>query len=244
MYSLIAAQLFVSRNLYKNFFIVKPSLRLSMGSISKSFSLYVVLFLTLVLSITSMTNAQITSSYGNHSDINTTAFTLTIYSPDNQTYTSILPLNFSIDWTAYPVFELPSPPAPIPNGVYSYTIDNNPTVYVNSNQSSSDVFYANFTVNPSFSYLLNISNLTNGQHKIVITASLYGRGFFYFSASSSPIQFLVQNPTPTPTPTPTPANQLVTASYVFVIAIIVAAIGVSLLLYRRHRKTANLSQYA
>ena len=214
-----------------------------MGSISKSFSLLIVLFLTVALSITSITNAQITSSYGNHSDINTTAFTLSIYSPARyQTYSIIVPLNFSIDWTAYPVFELPSPPAPIPNGVYSYTIDNNPTVYVNSNQSSSDVFYANFTVNPSFSYLLNISNLTNGQHKIVITASLYGRGFFYFSASSSPIQFSVQNPTPTPTPTSTSVSSGSNSSLLLIAVVVIAfllAIIIFLLLYMRKRKPIN-----
>jgi len=111
-----------------------------MGGISKSFSLLVVLLLTVVLSITSITNAQITSSYGNHSDINTTAFTLTIYSPNNQTFSSIMPLNFSIDWTEYPTFQLPIPPAPILYAVYNYTIDNNPPVTVTSNQSSSDVF--------------------------------------------------------------------------------------------------------
>ena len=136
----------------------------------------------------------------------TLAFTLTIYSPDNQTYTSVMPLNFSIDWTEYPTFQLPIPPAPILYAVYNYTIDNNPPVTVTSNQSSSDVLgYSNFLVNPTFSYLVNVSNLTNGYHKIVITATLYGYigGYLFFGASSSPVQFLVQNPTPSPTPTPT-----------------------------------------
>jgi F0F1-type ATP synthase membrane subunit c/vacuolar-type H+-ATPase subunit K len=158
----------------------------------------VALFLTLALLVPSMTNGQITSSYSNNTYINTTAFTLTIYSPDNQTYKSTMPLNFTIEWTEYPDFApLPSPPAPIMNGVYSYTIDNNPAVTVTSNQSSSDVLDPRgFKVNPTFSYLVNVSNLANGYHKIVITASLSGLsgGSFSFTASSSPVLFLVQHP--------------------------------------------------
>ncbi len=191
----------------------------------------VAIFLTLVFLTPSMTDAQITSSYGNNTYINPTAFTLTIYSPDNQTYNSAMPLNFTVDWTTYPTFTFPIPPAPILNGVYTYTIDNYPAVTVTSNQSSSDVFgYSNFTVNPTFSYLVNVSNLTNGYHKIVITASLYGSGYLFFGASSSPVLFLVQNPTPTPPPTPA-----ITLTIIVTVLVLVV-IAVSLLLYRRHRR--------
>lgn len=208
--------------------------------------LFVALFLTLELLTPPIAHAQITSSYSNHTNINTTAFTLTIYSPDNQTYNSTMPLNFTIDWTTYPTFTFPIPPAPKLNGVYTYTVDNDPTVTVTSNQSSSDVFgYSNFTVNPTFSYLVNVSNLTNGYHKIVITASLYGYGdgYLFFSASSSPVQFLVQNPAPSPTPSPAIGALIspLTLSIIVTVVVLVAVI-VSLLFYRRHRKTTNLTQ--
>jgi hypothetical protein len=222
-------------------FIAHNSLLLSMSTWDKVITLMlVVLLLTVVLSITSITHAQITSSYGNHSDINTTAFTLTIYSPNNQTFSSIMPLNFSIDWTEYPTFQLPVPPAPILNAVYNYTIDNNPPVTVTSNQSSSDVFEygSNFTVNPTFSYLVNVSNFANGFHKIVITATLYGYsgGFLFFGASSSPIQFLVQNSTPTPQPPSAKIAVISPLTVTIISAVIVLVIViVSLLFYRKHQ---------
>jgi len=214
-----------------------------MKALGKAIALVLVaLLLTMAFLFPSMTNGQITSSYGNNSDINPTAFTLTIYSPDNQTYNSTLPLNFTIEWTTYPTFAFPIPPAPKLNGVYTYAIDNNPAVSVASNQSSSDVFgYSNFTVNPTFSYLVNVSNLTNGYHEIVLTASLYGSGNSFFSASSSPIQFLVQNPKPTPTPNSATGASIspLTITIIATVVVLVAAI-VYLLFYRKHRKTTKL----
>jgi hypothetical protein len=117
-----------------------------------------------------------------------------------------MPLNFTIEWTEYHSFSgLPSPPAPTLDTIYSYTIDNYSAVIVTSNQSSSDIFgYGSgctIVVNPTFSYEVNISNLTNGYHKIVITADLHMSGSYTsFTASSTPVQFLVQNPKPSPTP--------------------------------------------
>ena len=214
-----------------------------MTSYGKTLTLMLVaLFLTLALLVPSMTNAQITSSYSNNTYINTTAFTLTIYSPDNQTYKSTMPLNFTIEWTEYPDFApLPSPPAPIMNGVYSYTIDNNPAVTVTSNQSSSDVLGPKgFKVNPTFSYLVNVSNLADGSHKIVITASLSelsGGGSIHFSAASAPVLFSVQNPTPSPTPSPA-IDALISPPTITIIVtvVVLVIIAISLLLYRRHRK--------
>jgi hypothetical protein len=206
----------------------------------------VALFLTWVLITPSIANAQITSSYDNNTHINPTAFTLTIYSPStqNQTYIRIMPLNFTVDWTTYPTFTFPIPPAPKLNGVYTYAIDNNPAVTVTSNQSSSDIFgYSNFTVNPAFSYLVNVSNLTNGYHKIVITTSLYflDEGLV-FGASSSPVQFFVQNPTPTPTPTPAISALFSPLTITIIVTVVVlVAVIVSLLFYRRHRKISDLS---
>ena len=214
----------------------------------------VTLLLIMAFLIPSIANAQITSSYGNNNYINTTAFALTIYSPDNQTYNSIMPLNFTIEWTTYPTFYgIPSPLAPILNGVYNYTIDDNPAVTVISNQSSNDVFgYSNFKVNPTFSYLVNVSNLTNGYHKIVIAAILYAIGgnstptnfnrYLVFGASSSPVQFLVQNPTSSPTPS-SAIGTLISSLTISIVAIViaVAVIVIAVLLYRRRRKSIKLS---
>lgn len=189
-----------------------------------------------------MTNGQITSSYSNNTNINPVAFTLTIYSPDNQTYESTMPLNFTVDWTTYPDFNgLPSPPAPVMNGVYSYTIDNNSAVTVASNRSSSDVLDTRgFKINPTFSYLVNVSNLTNGYHKIVITASLSelsSGGSIHFSASSSPIFFSVQNPTLSPTPYSGIGALISPLNIIIIVTVVVlAVIAISLLVYRRHRK--------
>ena len=143
--------------------------------------------------IISTANGQITSSYSNNSNINTTAFTLTINSPhlQNQTFSVTMPLNFTIDWTEYPSFTFPSPPAPKLYGYYAYAIDNYPEVFVSPNQSSSNIIgYSNFLVNPAFLYSINISNLANGYHKIVIKASLYGDENLFFSDPLRPSNFL------------------------------------------------------
>lgn len=167
-----------------------------------------VLFLILALLIPSVANAEFTRSYSsNDPDINYTHFLLTVYSPDNnQTCKSTMLLNFTVDWREYPTFAgLPSPPAPVMKGLYSYTIDNNTDVTVASNQSSTDQFDPRgFKVNPTFSYLLDVSNLTNGYHEIVITVGLtHSQSYIarYINRDTS-IQFFVQNPTPTDSPIP------------------------------------------
>jgi hypothetical protein len=75
----------------------------------------------------------------------------------------------------------------------------------------------------------------------VITASLYGSGNSFFSASSSPIQFLVQNPKPTPTPNSATGASIspLTITIIATVVVLVAAI-VYLLFYRKHRKTTKL----
>jgi hypothetical protein len=204
-------------------------------------STLILLFLIEEFFVPSMVDGQITSSFSNNSNINPTAFTLTIYSPNtqNQTFSNVIPLKFSINWTEYPTFTFPIPPAPKLNGIYAYTVDNNPAVTITSNQSSSDVFgYSNFTVNPTFSYSVNVSNLTNGYHTIIISASLYGSGYFFFGASSSPVQFMVENPTAPSTQTAT-ISQLLTLAIVLTVVITVTAI---VLLYDRYRKIINVKK--
>jgi hypothetical protein len=199
------------------------------------------LFLTLVLLIPLITNGQIASSYNNNSPVvNPIAFTLTINSPytQNQTFSSTMSLNFTIQWTEYPTFyPITSPPAPAMNAVYNYTIDNNQPVTVTSNQSSSDIFdLRNFKVNPTFSYSVNLSNLTDGYHKIVITAKMYSSGSISFTASSDPVFFLVQNPTPSPTPTPTVPE----LSWLIVIPLFIVVLCSVVIV--RHRKSVSLSK--
>ena len=168
-----------------------------------------VLPLMLALLIPSVANAEFTRSYkSSDPSINYTHFFLTVYSPDNnQTCKSTMLLNFTVEWTDYPTFAgFPSPPAPVMKGLYSYAIDNNPAVNVASNQSSTDQFdLRGFKVNPTFSYLLDVSNLTNGYHKIVITVGLtHSQSYIArYINTDTPIQFFVQNPTPTSEVPPT-----------------------------------------
>lgn len=204
-------------------------------------STLILLFLIGAFFVPSMADGQITGSYSNNSNINPTAFTLTIYSPSrqNQTFSNVMPLNFSINWTEYPTFTFPIPPAPKLNGIYSYTIDDNPAVTVTSNQSSSDVLgYSNFTVNPTFSYSVNVSNLTNGFHTIIISASLYGSGYFFFGASSSPIQFMVENPTRSPTPT---ANISLILALAIVLTVVITVTAI-VSFYRTRRKIIHMKK--
>jgi len=86
-----------------------------------------------------MTNGQTTSYYAKDSHVNPAAFTLIMYSPNNQTaYNNTMLLKFNITWTQYPEFQFTFGP-PL-NGYYAYSIDNNPLVSVTSNQSASDYY--------------------------------------------------------------------------------------------------------
>ncbi|MGD0645922.1 MAG: hypothetical protein ABSA75_13530 [Candidatus Bathyarchaeia archaeon] len=109
-------------------------------------------------------------------------------------------LNFTLDWT-YDL--LPDQPY---FGEYAYTIDNNTLVSITSNQTASDLYghtFDNpkfFKYNPSFSYLIDVSNLTNGHHEIAIFGLFYFGISLLYNQSSPHVEFLVQNPTPSPTP--------------------------------------------
>jgi hypothetical protein len=159
----------------------------------------------------------ITSFYGGGygtptSYVNYCSFYITICSPDDQTaYVNTMPLRFNITWTEYPRFPFSDIP-PALNGYYAYSIDDDPFVQVTSNQSANDVFYQrpanNFTINPSFSYSVDISHLQKGYHKIAINTSLYHSTVYppdhlYFNMTTAPYTFLVEEPTTTPTQQPT-----------------------------------------
>jgi hypothetical protein len=157
----------------------------------------------LVLLFPSMAYAQITRSYSNHADINYAAFDLTLYSPNDQTvYADTMLLKFNINWTAFVYFPFPQAPPLI--GDYSYSIDDGPRVTIESNQSSSDRVIVdsrgNFTINPSFSYSVNVSSLASGYHEIVINVGLYRTFGHDYINQSIPIQFQVQNSSTPPIP--------------------------------------------
>ena len=175
------------------------------------------------LNTVEVANGQITNFYGSGYDgagsgLNYCSFYITMYSPDEQiTYVNVMPLKFNLTWTEYPNF-----PIPALYGYYAYRIDNGPFIEVKSNQSDSDAFYQtsknNFTLNPNFSYTVDISHLERGHHNIMINASLYNYNsysppsqppaHFYFTLTTSPYAFSVEKsaeaPNPSPIPTITP----------------------------------------
>ncbi len=170
---------------------------------------FLLVSLVAMMQIVGITNAQTTYFYergyfGTTSNLNYCSFYITIYSPNGQaTYVNTMPLKFNITWTEYPNF-------PIPGlfGYYAYSIDNGPFIEIISNQSVNDIFYQtskdNFTINPSFSYTIDISNLEKGYHNLIINASLY-HGYplthFYFNITTSPCTFIVGESNPESTPT-------------------------------------------
>ncbi|MCL5876549.1 MAG: hypothetical protein M1540_01900 [Candidatus Bathyarchaeota archaeon] len=183
--------------------------------------------------------------------MNYCSFNLTITSPNNQTsYDKTLPLNFNLTWTNYPEFLLPMPL----NGYYAYSIDGSPFVRIEPVPSPSDHIVGssevNFLVNPSFSNSVNISNLEEGYHNLVINASLYHYNnypptHFYFNITTSPYVFFVgeqtqQTASPAPSFAPSFSAETQNSSLTLaVVAVVVAfcVITAAMLLYRRQRKT-------
>jgi len=200
-----------------------------LGSYCKIVTLILVLCLSIpAVLISPIANCQVINGW----DI---TYSLKLSSPNNQTmYSVTMPLNFSITWTA----NLMAGIVGQVSGFYSYRIDSNSLVSIASNQSSNDLYgFNNFKWNPSFSYLVNISELTNGQHTLVIYGSMHGDNVGQLYAFSSPVEFFVQNPTPSPMPTPKTSVpvSLTTVSITVVVLVLMVAI-VSLMVYRKHRK--------
>jgi hypothetical protein len=205
--------------------------------IKKAFIAQVTIILVVALLTPSMANAQITSHYGakiGDSGANLVGFDLTISSPiSKEVYSNTLPLEFKLHWSPVGVslfFNWTF------SGIYTYSIDYNSPVSIESNQSSSD-FYGygahsenGFKYNPSFSYLLDISNLENGQHSIVISAGMYfndsGKLHELYKDSSSPIIFSVQNQMSNNTLEFTLIPDLPTALAITVLVVITVALAV------------------
>lgn len=135
-----------------------------------------------------------------------TAYRLTLFSPNEQTpYDGVLPLEFMFMWTydLIPIFE--------PRTDYAYSIDGTPFVSITANKTLNDRPGGGYTFvyNPSFSYKLDVSGLTNGRHELVIRAN-FDFGHSLLNDTSRSFSFTVQNSNPriNPSSTPTPAEDL------------------------------------
>jgi hypothetical protein len=166
-----------------------------------------------------------------------TSYRLTMFSPNEQTlYDNVLPLEFMLVWTydLLPLFE--------PKTDYAYSIDGNPFVGIAANRTSNDRPGGSYTFvyNPSFSYLLDISNLTNGRHAVVIRAS-FNFGHLLLNDSSTHFAFTVQNLNPrlttSSTPCPAPTPTVPELSWIVIMSLMVVMLPIAFVF--RHRKTAN-----
>ena len=210
----------------------------------------ILLFLALALLIPSMAHAQTTSHYGANvgdSGANLVGFDLTMYNPvDQKVYSKTMPLDFNIHWIVgvYPFFNWTFA------GIYTYSIDNISPIVIESNQSLNEHYDAktDFKYTPSFSYIIDISNLTNGVHKIAVSAGMYynSNGHLMddiFNETSSPIYFQVQNSNPvsTPSPNPTSSPSVPEFSWLAILPLIFGMLFVAVIL--RHRKIINWDSY-
>jgi hypothetical protein len=107
---------------------------------------------------------------------------------------------------------------------YAYKIDDYPLVSIAPNGSLPVPLPQSYW----FSTSVDMSNLTNGYHKIAIIAFQYIAGpppQALFNQTSSPITFIVQNPSSTPTLTPNvPEFPLLAILPLFVLVLSVAVV--------------------
>ena len=218
----------------------------------KTFALAsVILFLILGFLTQSITNAQTTRHYGakvGDSGSNLVGFDLTTYSPSNQqTYANTMSLHFKIDW----IYGLMFYDNAKQYGLYAYQIDNNPPVNLPSNQKTNSS--KDFIAHPSFSSNIDISSLTNGQHRLVIIADMewnpFGGGTVSVcNQTSSLILFSVQNtipvltarPTAAATLSPTPTPTVPEFSWLTILPLFIFALSISTIV--RLRKRLRITQ--
>lgn len=134
-----------------------------------------------------------------------TSYKIILFTPNSQTaYTNRLQLAFNLKWSYVAM-----PMGGELEGEYEYSIDDAPFVSIVPNQTLNDRYAGGttFVYNPSFSYLLDTSNLTNGDHEIVIRARFY-YGFLglRLDASSRPFPFSLEGQTPLTTTSPPDIN--------------------------------------
>ncbi len=181
------------------------------------------LLLSVVILVQPIADGQVTSHYGakvGDSGANLVGFDLTVYSPNNQTvYSRTMPLNFKIHWLVGV-----SPFMWTLCGLYTYRIDNQPVVDIFPDNPTS-----NFSYNPSFSHLLDVSGLSDGKHSIVISAGFYYKSqsgelvWKFLNETSSPLYFEVQNSNPTSTASPI-VQEIPTAIVITFLIVITLAI--------------------
>jgi hypothetical protein len=199
---------------------------------SKTLGSLLVLFSIIgMLIIPSITYGQVTNYYSNNAEINPIAFTLTISNPiDQSTYSKSLPLQVNLIWN----ISLDSMLAEhMPVKEYAYSIDHNPLVNITPNGSLAWNSYW-------FSYSIDISKLTQGNHRISVIAYQYYNNSHYqglFNQSSTPITFLVDNTLPltSPTLTPTPTTTVPELSLLAILPLLLSVFSIAIIV--KHRKT-------
>jgi hypothetical protein len=204
---------------------------------SKTLGSLLVLFSIIgILIIPSITNGQVTNYYSNNTEINPIAFTLTISNPiDQSTYSKSLPLQVNLIWNIS-LDSMLADHQPVKE--YAYCIDHNPLVNITPNGSLAWNSYW-------FSYSIDISNLTQGNHRISVIAYQYYNNSFYqglFNQSSTPITFLVDNTLPLTSPTlsPTPTPTVPEFSWLAILPLFLFMLSIAVVF--RHQKTSKLNQ--
>lgn len=184
------------------------------------------------------TNASSPAIYVSPMGGMSTSYRLTLFNPNEQaTYDGVLPLEFMLSWTydIMPIFE--------PTTDYAYSIDGNPFVSITANKTLNDRPGGSYTFvyNPSFSYKLDVSSLTNGRHELVIRAN-FNFGHLQLNDTSTPFSFTVQNsnphinPSSTPKPAPTPTPTVPEFPLLAVVCLLVALPLVATVLINKKRK--------
>jgi len=153
----------------------------------------------------------------------------------NTSYTDIMPLNFTVEWTKaeWTQWILPR---------YFYSIDNGSRVDVITEPFPYIYFENMNTTTIAINDTIDVSNLTDGKHSLTLYANgtvneanliLYSVNFT-LSTTHFVIGSLPLSPEPSPVLEITP--EMISWS---VVLLAVAAVVVFLLLFRRHRKTST-----
>ena len=148
---------------------------------------------------------------------------------------------------AYFKEEIGSNVAPFPTPAIVQTDSNNQTQWILNLTYSGPENYDNGTIDFPFKVSSLIETSDGGLAGLGIAGSgLNGNvGYIYLVKIAPFLTPPSQSPLPTPLPSPTPAPTMVSVNeqilIIALIAVVVASSAV-LLIYRRHRKTANLKQ--
>jgi hypothetical protein len=135
-------------------------------------------------------------------------------------------------------------------GNIGYSIDNGP-VYILNNFVNQTIIQTGVEDQLTVWANVNLPSLSEGYHNVTVYYGRYFEGINqrYSVSAYSTVNFSVITISPTPAPTSTstpdlPRNppHIDPIVYLIPVSIIAAIVVLSVLLYRRHRKTANLKQ--